>query len=61
MPAGTWLLLSGGFDNSRLNPANPDPARAVRWGEQSWDEMFLGWYNVAWDTVEDPPRRTASK
>lgn len=49
IPAGTWVLLTGGFDNSPQNPANPDPKKTVHWGEQSWDEMFLGWYNVTWD------------
>ena len=49
LPAGTWVRLSGGFDNSTRNPANPDPNKTVHWGEQSWDEMFLGWYNVTWD------------
>jgi peroxiredoxin len=46
---GTWAVLNGGFDNSARNPANPDPKKAVHWGEQSWDEMFLGWYNVTWE------------
>ena len=46
--AGTWILLTGGYDNSPRNPANPDPAKAITWGQQSWDEMFLGWCNVAW-------------
>lgn len=49
IPAGTWVVLTGGYDNSARNPANPDPRRYVHWGEQSWDEMFLGWYNVTWD------------
>jgi hypothetical protein len=49
IPAGSWVLLTGGFDNSVQNPANPDPNKEIHWGEQSWDEMFLGWYNVAWD------------
>jgi hypothetical protein len=49
IPPGAWVLLTGGFDNSATNPANPDPAKTIRWGEQTWDEMFLGWYNVAWD------------
>ncbi len=49
IPAGTWVILSGGYDNSVRNPANPDPKKFVHWGEQSWDEMFLGWYNVTWD------------
>lgn len=47
VPAGAWMLCSGGFDNSARNPTNPDPARRVRWGEQSWDEMFVGAFGVA--------------
>jgi hypothetical protein len=31
------------WDNSAQNPANPDPNRVVRWGEQTWDEMNVGW------------------
>ncbi len=46
--AGTWAVLTGSFDNSPRNPANPDPKKTVRWGDQSFDEMFLGWYNVTW-------------
>jgi hypothetical protein len=41
MPAGTWILITAGYDNSALNPANPDPRRPARWGEQTWDEMFV--------------------
>ena len=52
IPAGTWAMLTGGHDNSPRNPGNPDPKKTVHWGEQSWDEMFLGWYNVTWD----PPK-----
>jgi len=43
IPAKTELLVRGVFDNSRLNPANPNPSKEVRWGEQSWDEMFIGY------------------
>src|ERR1043166_5969675 len=49
IPAGTWVLLSGGYDNSPQNPANPDPKKTVHWGDQTFNEMFLGWYNVGWD------------
>jgi len=42
MPAGTKLIAVGAFDNSAQNPNNPDPARSVPWGQQSWDEMFFG-------------------
>jgi peroxiredoxin len=58
LPAGTWVRLSGGFDNSPRNPANPDPQKTVFWGEQSWDEMFLGWYNVTWPLDDGPVSTT---
>jgi hypothetical protein len=47
VPAGTWLLCTGGFDNSARNPHNPDPTKRVRWGPQSWNEMFMGFMTVA--------------
>lgn len=49
--AGSWLLCTGGFDNSAKNPHNPDPTARARWGPQSWNEMFMGFMDVA----EDPP------
>jgi peroxiredoxin len=53
VPKGTWLLCTGGFDNSRHNPANPDPAKRVEWGDQSWDEMFIGFFQAS-----DVPKET---
>ncbi len=47
LPAGTWLLCTGGFDNSPQNPANPNPAQRVAWGEQSFNEMFIGFLETA--------------
>jgi hypothetical protein len=47
VPAGTWMLCSGAFDNSKRNPHNPDPNRQVEWGLQTWDEMFMGFMTVA--------------
>ncbi|QDU63356.1 thiol-disulfide oxidoreductase [Planctomycetes bacterium Pan216] len=35
------------FDNSVENPNNPDPAAPVRWGEQTWEEMMIGFFEVA--------------
>ena len=54
VPAGTWLLCTGAFDNSSRNPSNPDPSKRVRWGEQSWDEMFLGFFQSS-DAPKDAP------
>ncbi|MGV3774463.1 MAG: redoxin domain-containing protein [Verrucomicrobiales bacterium] len=43
LPKGTILVVSGAFDNSSLNIHNPDPTQSVHWGEQSWEEMFIGY------------------
>ncbi len=40
IPAGTELVATAYFDNSRFNPNNPDPTREAFWGLQSSDEMF---------------------
>ena len=45
LPAGTIIKAYGAFDNSPQNPANPDPRVAVRFGEQTNDEMFIGYVN----------------
>lgn len=46
MPAGSIIHCRAVFDNSQQNLANPDPAATVRWGDQSWDEMMLGYFDV---------------
>ena len=56
VPAGSWLLVTGAFDNSTGNPANPDPNKRVVFGLQSWDEMFIGFFEAADDPV---PTQTA--
>jgi hypothetical protein len=47
LKAGTKLQAVAWFDNSRDNPHNPDPDAAVRWGEQTSDEMMVGFFDVA--------------
>ncbi|MBC7925137.1 MAG: thiol-disulfide isomerase [Bryobacteraceae bacterium] len=44
---GTKFEIAGIFDNSGNNPNNPDPKSEVRWGEQSWEEMMIGFFDVA--------------
>lgn len=44
LPAGTRIRIVAGFDNSALNPANPDPTREVRWGLRDLDEMLVGYF-----------------
>jgi len=50
MPKGSTLKVTMHYDNSRANRFNPDPAAEVRWGEQTWEEMMLGYYG----TIELP-------
>jgi hypothetical protein len=46
LPAGTKLECIGHYDNSSGNPNNPDPSVAVRWGQQTFEEMFIGYYDT---------------
>jgi mono/diheme cytochrome c family protein len=44
VPAGTRLKVTGSYDNSPDNPANPDPTKWVTFGEQTSDEMMIGYF-----------------
>ena len=50
VPAGTKIIANGAFDNSSQNTYNPDPNSEITWGEQSWEEMFMGFYQ--WKNVD---------
>ncbi|HVW01718.1 MAG TPA: EF-hand domain-containing protein, partial [Planctomycetaceae bacterium] len=56
-PAETKIRCIAKFDNSAGNPNNPDPSSAVRWGDQTWEEMALGYFAVAVPlrSTEDEP------
>ena len=45
LPEGTRLHCVAHFDNSEDNLNNPDPTKTVRWGEQTWDEMLIGYFD----------------
>jgi hypothetical protein len=47
LKAGTELQAVAWFDNSRNNPHNPDPGAAVHWGDQTYEEMMVGFFDVA--------------
>lgn len=47
LQAGTELQALAWFDNSKDNPHNPDPDSAVTWGDQTYDEMMVGFFDVA--------------
>jgi len=46
LPAGTVIRLRGAWDNSAENLANPNPRATVRFGEQTDDEMFIGYLGL---------------
>ena len=48
------------FDNSDKNPANPDPTKEVRWGDQTWEEMMIGYVDII-PTKPIGPRATDAK
>jgi hypothetical protein len=54
LPKGTRIEATGTFDNSANNRHNPDPKAEVRQGEQSWEEMMMGFFNVAFDAKLEP-------
>jgi hypothetical protein len=56
LKAGTTLQAVASFDNSKNNPHNPDPDAAVTWGEQTWAEMMVGFFDVAVDPAIDKQR-----
>jgi hypothetical protein len=45
--AGTELQAIAWYDNSPNNLHNPHPDAAVHWGDQTYDEMMVGFFDVA--------------
>ena len=56
LKAGTELQAAAVYDNSHQNPHNPDPDAAVRWGDQTYDEMMVGFFDIAVDANVDKPQ-----
>jgi mono/diheme cytochrome c family protein len=55
IPKGTRIMVSGYFDNSTKNKYNPDPTKAVRYGEPTYDEMMIGWMDYTSDQERPKP------
>jgi len=45
LPKGTRIDCVAHFDNSPNNKFNPDPTTQVKWGDQTWEEMMIGFFN----------------
>jgi peroxiredoxin len=46
LPEGTRIDCVAHFDNSDNNPYNPDPTKMVSWGEQTFEEMMIGYLDM---------------
>ncbi len=49
LPKGTDVEVIAHYDNSPNNKFNPDPSKDVRWGDQTWEEMMIGFFGVVVD------------
>jgi hypothetical protein len=52
LPAGTRMFCEASFDNSSENLNNPNPKATVHWGDQTYEEMMIGYFHIA--TPIDP-------
>jgi mono/diheme cytochrome c family protein len=57
LPAGTTVEVIAHFDNSTANKFNPDPSKDVKWGDQTFEEMMIGF----WSTVVDLPAKATTQ
>lgn len=48
IPKGSKMVCTAYYDNTLDNLSNPDPNVEVRWGDQTWEEMMIGWHDVAY-------------
>ena len=54
IPKGAKISCTAHYDNSVNNPNNPDATKAVKWGDQSWEEMMIGFFDVVFPANMDP-------
>jgi hypothetical protein len=61
VPKGTRIECVAHFDNSTNNKYNPDPTKAVKWGDQTWEEMMIGWMSFVYDSPRAATKATETK
>ena len=61
LPKGTVLVFTAWHDNTANNPANPDPAQWVGWGDRTVDEMAHAWVDVTYLEQTDFDRMVAER
>jgi thiol-disulfide isomerase/thioredoxin len=57
LPKGTRIFCTATYDNSPGNLNNPDPTTRVSWGDQTWEEMMIGYFDVAIPLADTRARR----
>ena len=60
LPRGTTIMCTAVYDNSEDNPANPDPDEYVGWGDQSWEEMMIGFFDTLPPETKSAERKKSS-
>ena len=61
VPKGTRIECVAHFDNSTNNKYNPDPTKVVKWGDQTWEEMMIGWMSFVYDSTPPATKATETK
>jgi hypothetical protein len=60
VPKGSRMECVAHFDNSPNNRFNPDPSKEVKWGDQTWEEMMIGWFDYTVDSKKSATMPTGS-
>ncbi len=60
LPKGTRIDCVAHFDNSPNNKFNPDPSKDVKWGDQTWEEMMIGWFTYSIPAAPAAPATAAA-
>jgi hypothetical protein len=62
IPAGSKIEATAWYDNSPNNKFNPDPSKTVHWGDQTFQEMMIGFFNykVPVDQAAPAVQRTSA-
>ncbi|HEV3299716.1 MAG TPA: redoxin domain-containing protein [Planctomycetaceae bacterium] len=61
LPKGAKLRCTAHWDNSENNLSNPDPKKAVTWGNQTWEEMMIGFYFEVFPKGRVPERSSGGR
>ncbi|MBX9603989.1 MAG: thiol-disulfide isomerase [Bryobacteraceae bacterium] len=61
LPKGSRIDCVAHFDNSANNKYNPNPNQEVKWGDQTWEEMMIGWFNYRVPAVKAEMPKTGAE